>query len=157
MTDELSRRHAHVVHGDARVRAFAAHLLRRSGFEVSDADNGAATERILANRVLLGLGAPTVLVAGIRLRGYNGLELLSGLRASEWAAPMILIGRPEDGPLLSVAERIGAHAVLRWPFSPDAFLMTVRDLGIERARRHSGIIAVPAAREMSAFQQGRVA
>jgi DNA-binding NarL/FixJ family response regulator len=72
--------------------------------------------------------APHLIVAGLRLRGFTGIELMHGLRASDWAAPVLLIARPGDERLLEDGDRLGAHAILRWPFSIEAFRDAVRDL-----------------------------
>lgn len=119
-----------VAEDDAALRAFLVQVLRRDGYEVVEAGDGAAAlDRIGLSRP--GSGEPRMpdmLITDVRMPGLTGLEVLAGLRRADWATPVILITAFGDWRTLAEASRLGAAAVFAKPFDVDDLRTAVLNL-----------------------------
>src|ERR1700760_2059733 len=107
---DLERR-AVVIEDDADVRALLTQLLQQSGFEVTEAETGAAGVRAVreveADLVTLDLNLPDL----------DGIEVCRRIREVSEAYIVMLTGRPDEIDRL-VGLETGADDYLTKPFSP---------------------------------------
>lgn len=107
---------------DAAMRALLACRLRRAGFEVIEASNGAEALQRLAQR---SAGTPgtamaiDVVVSDLRMPGCDGLKILASLQQSAACVPLILITAFGTMATHLEAERLGAYAIVDKPFDLD--------------------------------------
>jgi DNA-binding response OmpR family regulator len=110
-----------VADDDAEMRAMLAITLRHAGYEVIEVADGRELVHYFSACILHTnrVPKPDVVISDIRMPGPNGLEILRGLRASNWAAPMILITAFGDDESKAEARRLGAVAFFDKPFDLD--------------------------------------
>lgn len=114
---EALPRHALVAEDDDELRRLLVNSLRAEGFEVTEARDGSELLEHLGS--LLSERAQPLLdlvVTDVRMPGFNGLNILAGLRREAWATPVILITAFGDPKLHAEARRLGALAVFDKPF-----------------------------------------
>jgi len=104
-------RSAVIVDDDADIRALIAELLRQSGFQVTEADTGAAG--ISAVRDV----QPDVVTLDLNLPDLDGIEVCRRIREVTDAYVVMLTARPDEIDRLMGLE-IGADDYLTKPFSP---------------------------------------
>lgn len=107
---ELERR-AVVIEDDADVRALLTQLLQQAGFEVTEAETGAAGVR--AVREL----DPDLVTLDLNLPDLDGIEVCRRIRDISEAYIVMLTGRPDEIDRL-VGLETGADDYLTKPFSP---------------------------------------
>lgn len=97
---------------DVPKRRTIAAALAQDGYDaVYEASSGLqVVQHIAADR-------PQLVVAHIRLRGWNGLDLVRGLRGSDWEVPFILIAGNRDDEAVRRAGDLGAPCVFREPYT----------------------------------------
>jgi two-component system response regulator (stage 0 sporulation protein F) len=103
---------------DEEMRSMLVRELRRDGYDVLQAADGAETAALI--RELLDPGeAPDIIVMDIRMPSRTGLELLADLRKRHWRAPVILITAFGDSEIHDTARQLGAVCVFDKPFDVD--------------------------------------
>ena len=110
---------------DHDMRELIAGALRRSGYEVIEARDGSELLELIGNAHLRTRGpgtAPDLIISDIRMPRWSGIEILAGLRRSDWAMPVVLITAFGDEPLHEEARRLGAVTVLDKPFDVDELI-----------------------------------
>jgi DNA-binding response OmpR family regulator len=120
-----------VVDDDSKVVTFLGRTLKRGGFAVLTATDGAEVSE------LLGCHRVDVLVLDLQMPGMNGWEVLRALRrAAEDRAPglhvttpkvVVISARTED-ETEAFARRLGADAYLTKPLWGSQLLATVRQV-----------------------------
>lgn len=95
-----------VVDDSATVRALHAELLERAGLAVDCFGDGESALDALSS------GGYAVVVAGVQLRGIDGLELVTALRAKDAALPIVLMSVDADSEFFPRAAAVGASLVL---------------------------------------------
>lgn len=117
---------------DAAKRRRIATGLGQDGYDsVDEASSGLqVVQHIAAER-------PHLVIAHTRLRGWNGLDLIRGLRGSSWEVPFILVVGADDREAARRAGELGAPCVFREPYALED-LRTVA-LASLRARRRGRI------------------
>jgi CheY-like chemotaxis protein len=105
---------------DADIRGMIAAVLRRDGYEVDEVTDGAELLDHVGS-ALLGEGPtpPDVIVSDIRMPGFTGLQVLAGLRDSNWEIPILLITAFGGELARAEAERLGANRFFLKPFDLD--------------------------------------
>jgi signal transduction histidine kinase len=102
------------------MRAFVADSLRRTGYEVSLAADGAtALGYVHACEKLEASMMPHAIVADVRMPDLDGLELLERVRDTQHSPPVILITAFGDADTHARARRLGAVAMFDKPFDID--------------------------------------
>lgn len=115
---------------DSELRSLLTSLLRRDGFDVTDAPDGTAVRELL-HAVAEGRAVtPDLVVMDIRMPGCSGIELLGELRRAGWSAPVVLMTAFGDAAVHRDASAAGANAVLDKPFDLDDLRREVRRLMI---------------------------
>lgn len=111
------------------IRALLAAALRREGYRVIEAATGAELLEHVSSSMLFGeKPAPDLIVSDIRMPGFTGTGILSGLRASNWNTPFILITAYGTEDIFREARELGADAVFRKPFEIDDLLTAICNL-----------------------------
>lgn len=105
-------------------------ILRDAGYVVTGAATYDAAKRLLA------LGSYDLLITDIRLRGFNGLNLVRQ-SSSEYPDMAIMIITGYDEPMMEIEAARYRAAFVRKPFDPDVFLKEVAGslAGVRRQRR----------------------
>jgi DNA-binding response OmpR family regulator len=124
-----------IVEDDKEIRDLLAHYLRREGFEVAFAPDGAtALSRARSEK-------PRMILLDILLPGMDGLEVLREIRADRDLAgtPVIMLTAKGDETDRIVGLELGADDYVPKPFSPREVAARVRAI-----LRRSGSRPVPA-------------
>lgn len=97
-----------------------APFLRRSGFSVDVAADGAAALGALA------AGEPDLMVVDVLMPGVDGREVLRRVRAQRSAVPIILLTQVGESSERAMALEEGADDYLNKPFDPHELVARVR-------------------------------
>lgn len=103
-----------VADDDADIRALVAFRLRKSGYDVLEAENGSDALRLARDRT------PALAVLDWMMPGLTGIEVVEQLRADPATAhvPVVLLtARVQEADMARGLEA-GADAYLKKPFSP---------------------------------------
>lgn len=111
--------HLLIVDDDPEIRALLASFLQRSGFRVSQAGDGRAMRRMLAD------GRIDLILLDLMLPGEDGLSLCRHVRAQSDIPIIMITARGEETDRI-VGLEIGADDYLPKPFSPRELLAHVR-------------------------------
>jgi two-component system, response regulator, stage 0 sporulation protein F len=129
----LSHARVIVVDDDEDARALVVNALRYDGHDVVEAASGMDALGRVSSMVLAGLDHPDLIVTDIRMRGVNGLALISGLRMAGCQAPVIVMTAHESTVFRDHAERLGAAAFFVKPFDIDDLRTVVLNLILSTA------------------------
>ncbi len=110
---------------DEDMRHLLAATLRREGFQIREASNGADMLDLLANAALD--QHPDVIVADVFMPGYSGMGLLAAVRGAGWRTPVILITAQHDESLRKDAANLGVTAFMQKPFEIGALCVAVAE------------------------------
>lgn len=125
-----------VAEDDAEMRSVVAAAVRKDGYEVVEARDGAEVLDLIGDSLLRRKpDPPDVLITDIRMPGFSGLQVLAGLRQADWKVPVILITAFGDPGTHAQARRLGAVAVFDKPFDVDDLRTVVMNL-VLGGRRH---------------------
>lgn len=119
---------------DDEMRNLIARKLRRAGYDVIEAIDGARLAALLdecRHGPLLADGRLVELVVSdIRMPGLTGIEAVSLLRSTDWSVPVILITAFGDRDTHSEAMRLGA-VLLDKPLDLDELVFAARRLIVQ--------------------------
>jgi CheY-like chemotaxis protein len=105
---------------DHDTRAVLAAALRQDGFQVLEArDGGELLELVSASLLGEASPQPDLIVSDVRMPGFSGLGILTGLRASSWKVPFVLVTAYGSDDLFDEAREVGADAIFYKPFDID--------------------------------------
>ena len=109
---------------DDGLRPLLAERFRAEGFEVVEAEDGAAVVEFLAESIVQNSRHPgfDLIVSDIRLPGLNALDVLRGARGALEATPVILITAFGDRRTHDRALLLGASAVFDKPLDVDELI-----------------------------------
>ena len=113
-----------VAEDDQAMRNLLVEQLRKRGYDVIEAANGIEVLEILT-KSLPGENAIDLIVSDIRMPGVTGLEILAGLRSSQWSTRVILITAFGDARTHAEAARLGVLRVFDKPFKLADLIATV--------------------------------
>jgi DNA-binding response OmpR family regulator len=115
---------------DKEMRSLIATALRRDGYDVFEARDGAKLLDLIGAAIATRVdpAVPEIIISDIRMPGYTGLEVLGGLRRDDWETPVILITAFGDRETHMEAYRLGADVVLNKPLDMDDLRMAVKAL-----------------------------
>jgi CheY-like chemotaxis protein len=118
-----------VAEDDRAMRKLIARALRNDGHRVTEAASGRDALLRLGNAIHEGgVRFYDLVISDLRMPGPSGLDLLAGLRASDWSVPVILITAFGDAETHRQARRLGAVSVLDKPFNLELLSWLVRRL-----------------------------
>jgi two-component system, response regulator, stage 0 sporulation protein F len=112
---------------DDDLRTLIGSSLRMDGYQVIEARDGGELLDMIADWLVYKWPEDPVdlILSDVRMPGYSGMEVLSGLRKAHWDTPVVLITAHGNMKLRTEASRLGASAVLGKPFDLDDLRTTV--------------------------------
>jgi CheY-like chemotaxis protein len=114
---------------DDMFRQLLSGILRRDGYNVLEAKDGARLRRLVEELLQSGRDTrPELIISDVRMPGPSGLAVLELLRAYDWYTPVILMtafGGPE---VEARARQLGAATVFSKPFALEDFRRRVQDI-----------------------------
>jgi CheY-like chemotaxis protein len=118
-----------VAEDDREMRRMMTASLSDEGFVVVEAGDGNRLLELIGSQLL----SPNrdhvdLIISDVRMPGHTGLEVLAGLRGSDWATPFILITAFGDEETHAEARRLGAVAIFDKPFDLDDLKTAVMNL-----------------------------
>jgi CheY-like chemotaxis protein len=116
---------------DADFRGLIAGQLRAVGYHVIEARTGAELLDRLGE-ALLSMDEstrPDVIVSDVRMPGFTGLEVLSGLRDAGWRTAMVVMSAYSDPGTRARVSELAPDAFFQKPFDIDDLLTAVVNLG----------------------------
>jgi two-component system torCAD operon response regulator TorR len=116
-----AERHVLLVDDDAVLLSFLTRLFRQTGFRVSEARDGRAMRKVLAE------DPPDLVILDINLPDESGLVLAREVRTTTRAGIIMLTARQEDVSRM-VALEMGADNYLTKPFREQELMVLVRNL-----------------------------
>ncbi len=110
-----------VAEDEAELRELVAVTLRRDGYEVVTARDGSELlDRLATARLHEDTSAPVdLIISDVKMPGWTGLQILEGIRSSDWATPVLLITGYGDREIRREAARLGVAAFFDKPFDLD--------------------------------------
>jgi CheY-like chemotaxis protein len=134
---DMKRLHVLVAEDDPDIRHMVVTGLRCDGYEVVEANDGAQLLDRVASSMLFGEAEPPdIIVSDVRMPGFSGLTVLSGLRSAGWTTPIILITAYGSEEVRKHAFDLGATALLEKPFDVDDLRTAVMNLAPVSALRY---------------------
>ncbi len=109
------------------LREFLSTMLAKDGYEVVAVRDGAELLDYLGSVHLQDGSARPVdlIISDIQMPGWTGLQILQGIRAKDWATPIILITGFGTREIRREAHRLGVTAFFDKPFDVDDLRTTV--------------------------------
>jgi CheY-like chemotaxis protein len=126
-TQAPRRRVVLLAEDDASMRELVASSLRKGGYAVVEATDGADLVEQLGS-LWIEDRIPDAIVTDVRMPRLNGLDFLAGLRRPKWTIPVVVITAFGDRALHEEALRLGAAAVLDKPFRMAALRSTLESV-----------------------------
>jgi DNA-binding NtrC family response regulator len=110
-----------VAEDEEDLRELVAVTLRRDGYDVVTARDGSELlDRLASARLREQAEAPVdLIISDVRMPGWTGLQVLEGIRSTDWATPVILITGFGDRSIRREAARLGVAAFFDKPFDLD--------------------------------------
>jgi DNA-binding response OmpR family regulator len=115
-----------IAEDDASMREALAAALGASGYETTEARDGANLLELLEDAMSDPGRCPDVIVADVRMPVLSGFGILSALRRAQTNIPVVLITAMRDPSMHTVAVRLGAMGFLQKPFGMEDLLSAVR-------------------------------
>jgi DNA-binding response OmpR family regulator len=116
-----------VAEDDRAARGSIAAALRAAGWDVVEADDGMQLLRDIEREATEGQGPTSfVVIAGSRIPGLTGVDVLAALRCAYWKTAVILLTPARDDDTRAEAEELGAAAVLEGPLDLEMLHAAVR-------------------------------
>lgn len=116
-----------IVDDESLVRFALGAVAERLGYAWLEAADGRQAEEILNDRRDVGL-----VITDIVMPNQEGVETIANIRRRWPSIKVIAIsggGRLRSGDFLTVARQVGAHSVIRKPFTADDFIRAVEESG----------------------------
>lgn len=114
---------------DDDLREMLAGVLRLDGYQVLEARDGTELLEQIATASDGGIADPVdLIITDVRMPGWSGLQVLSGVRRKDWAIPVMLITAYGDRETEEEAQRLGAAAFFRKPFALDELRAAVAEV-----------------------------
>lgn len=119
-----------VADDDSSMRRLVAGALRRDGYDVVEAADGADLFEALGTSLLPGARMPPfdLIVTDLSMPYLDGLHVLAGLQGADWRQPTVVITARDDRASFDEASRLGARAFFQKPFDMANLLRVVGSL-----------------------------
>ena len=118
-----------LVEDEFEMRRLLAEVLRKEGYDVTEAANGAeGVDQVLQSWRCGGSMEPfDLVISDVRMPGWTGLEILEIVATSGLATPVILITAFGTAETHVEARRLGVVAVFDKPFELSSLVVAVRE------------------------------
>jgi DNA-binding response OmpR family regulator len=118
-----------LVEDDLEMRLVVADSLRKDGYEIVDAIDGAHFLRRITETLRLHPRPDPIdlIISDVRMPAYNGLDIVRGLREAGFPAPIVVMTAFCDDDVRRETARLGA-TLMDKPFKMDTLRAVVRDL-----------------------------
>jgi CheY-like chemotaxis protein len=115
---------------DQDVRYGLARILSIDGYEVHAVASGAELLDALAAWILSEEKEPPadVIVTDVRMPGFNGLNIVEGLRANGWDQPVVVMSAFGDDTMRERIRKMGGVEFLEKPFDPEELEKALEEL-----------------------------
>lgn len=115
---------------DYEMREGIARLLGLGGYQVHEVTSGAELMECLTPWLLGEEEEPPtdVIITDVRMPGFDGLNLVEGLRANGWQHPLIVISAFGDRAMRERVEDLGCAAFFDKPFDIEELERTLAEL-----------------------------
>jgi len=114
-----------VAEDDDDIRDAVRDLLECDGYDVSCVASGGDMLAYLSSWILdepSARSAPAdVIVTDVRMPGFNGLNIVEGLRAKGFRQPIVVMTAFSDEAMRARVSRLGSAALVDKPFDPETF------------------------------------
>lgn len=114
-----------LVEDDPDFRHFLASELAHSGLEVMQLTNGYEFADYVATLSLYPVRRPELIITDVRMPGFDGLTILSGMRTARWHTPVIVMTAFGDQSVIDEALDNQAVTVFSKPFDLNSFKQCV--------------------------------
>ncbi|MCK5706783.1 MAG: response regulator [Candidatus Aureabacteria bacterium] len=112
-----------IVDDSFTTRKFIAHILKKSGFEIVEADNGESGLKSVKEE------KPDLVILDIVMPEKEGIDTILVLKNTLPDLPIIAIsGSSINDTYLSSAKKFGANAVLAKPFEESELIETIKEV-----------------------------
>ena len=119
---------------DPDLRNLLALRLRRAGYEVVEAADGAELLSLVESSVWHHDRDPFMaIVSDVMMPDVSGVDALAGRRWGGWTTPVILMTASRDQRIREDARTLGAAAVLQKPFDTDVLCDMLQTLSGRRS------------------------
>ncbi len=112
--------HVLVVDDEALIRTMLVKYLRKQGYEVRAAQNGAEALALVEQE------PPDVVVMDMYMPGMNGVEVLRALRAHQYRGTVIALTASQDEKLLLAMLELGSVDVMNKPVNLERLNLAVQ-------------------------------
>jgi len=119
-TEARNAGHVLVVDDEALIRTMLVKYLRRQGYEVRAAQNGAEALALVEQAL------PDVVIVDIYMPGMNGVEVLRALRARQYRGTVIALTASQDEKLLLDMLEFGSMDVMNKPVNLERLGLAVQ-------------------------------
>lgn len=115
---------------DADMRKLVAAMLRKRGYEVIEARDGAQLAAFVNGMLLSGTfhPPPDLIVSDICMPGFSGLEVVTALRRLDWRTRVVLLTGFGDAEVYEAARKLGVDGILDKPFDLEVLAQKVEQL-----------------------------
>jgi two-component system sensor histidine kinase/response regulator len=120
LTEARNAGHVLVVDDEALIRTMLVKYLRRQGYEVRAAQNGAEALALVEQAL------PDVVIVDIYMPGMNGVEVLRALRARQYRGTVIALTASQDEKLLLDMLEFGSMDVMNKPVNLERLGLAVQ-------------------------------
>ncbi|MCC6751807.1 MAG: response regulator [Deltaproteobacteria bacterium] len=115
-----------VAEEDVRFRTELCSALARDGYEVVAVRDGTELVEYIGSTLLEERDSVDLMISGVRMPGWTGLQALAALRSVDWTIPVILMTTDADDDIAREARRLGAAYMFEKPFEVDDLCMAAR-------------------------------
>jgi CheY-like chemotaxis protein len=127
-----------VAEDDDDIRDTVRDLLECDGYDVSCVASGGDLLAYLSSWILDEPTARTapadVIVTDVRMPGFNGLNIVEGLRAKGFRQPIVIMTTFSDDAMRARVSKLGSAALVDKPFDPETFERVVAGLLSQRTQ-----------------------
>ncbi len=115
---------------DADMRKLVSGMLRKRGYEVIEARDGAQLAMFVNSMLLSGTfhPPPDLIVTDVCMPGFSGIDVVTALRRLDWRTRVILLTGFGDAEVYEAARRLGVDGLLDKPFDLEVLAQKVEEL-----------------------------
>lgn len=129
--------HILIVDDEADFRFSAGVVLRKAGFQVSEAEDGSEALSVVLGSKFRGTSPVDLILTDIRMPRMSGIELIEGLKGYGIETPILVFSGYADRPMVEILRTMGYSDYMEKPFNPDALIRQIEEI-LGRSREAAG-------------------